>query len=127
MTVRVDDVDGVAELVLDRPDVLNSLDANMVAEVHIALDQAEDARVVLVRGEGRGFSAGRDLSGAEPLTEDATAILRDLFNPMIARIASLPMPTIAAVHGPCLGVGFGIAMACEIGRASCRERVSECV
>ena len=99
---------------LDRPDVLNSLDDDMVAEFHIALDSAADARCVLVRGEGRGFSAGRDLSTAEPLTEDATAILGDLFNPMIARIAELPMPTIAAVHGACLGVGFGIAMACDL-------------
>ena len=123
MTVRVDVADGVAELVLDRPDVINSLDANMVAEVHLALDQAEDARVILVRGEGRGFSAGRDLSGAEPLTEDATAILRDLFNPMIARIAALPMPTVAAVHGPCLGVGFGIAMACDLVYCAAKTKI----
>jgi enoyl-CoA hydratase/carnithine racemase len=120
MTVRVDVVDGVAEVVLDRPEVLNSLDSNTVAELHTGLDTAEDARTVVIRGEGRGFSAGRDLSGAEPLTEDATAILRDLFNPLISRIAMLPMPTIAAVHGPCLGVGFGIAMACDL--VFCAER-----
>lgn len=120
MTVRVDVVDGVAEIVLDRAEVLNSLDANTVAELHTCLDTAEDARTIVIRGEGRGFSAGRDLSGAEPLTEDATAILRDLFNPLISRVATLPMPTIAAVHGPCLGVGFGIAMACDL--AFCAER-----
>jgi enoyl-CoA hydratase/carnithine racemase len=120
MTVRVDVTEGVAEVVLDRPDVLNSLDAAMVQDMHAALDGAADARAVLIRGEGRGFSAGRDLSGAEPLTEDATAILRDLFNPLISRIALLPMPTVAAVHGPCLGVGFGIAMACDL--VYCGER-----
>jgi enoyl-CoA hydratase/carnithine racemase len=120
MTVRVDVVDGVAEIVLDRPEVLNSLDVNTVAELHTCLDTAEDARTIVIRGEGRGFSAGRDLSGAEPLTEDATAILRDLFNPLISRLATLPMPTMAAVHGPCLGVGFGIAMACDL--VFCAER-----
>ena len=104
----------VAEVVLDRPDVLNSLDDAMVAEFHTALDGAADARCVIVRGEGRGFSAGRDLSTAEPLTEDASAILGVVFNPLIARIAELPVPTIAAVHGACLGVGFGIAMACDM-------------
>jgi 2-(1,2-epoxy-1,2-dihydrophenyl)acetyl-CoA isomerase len=104
----------VAEVVLDRPDVLNSLDDAMVAEFHTVLDGTVDARCVIVRGEGRGFSAGRDLSTAEPLTEDATAILGDVFNPLIARIAELPVPTIAAVHGACLGVGFGIAMACDL-------------
>jgi len=110
----------VAEVVLDRPDVLNSLDDAMVAEFHTVLDGAADARCVLVRGEGRGFSAGRDLSTAEPLTEDAAAILDDVFNPLIARIAELPVPTIAAVHGACLGVGFGIAMACDL--VYCAER-----
>ena len=114
MSVRLEINGGVAEVVLDRPDVLNSLDDAMVAEFHTALDGTVDARCVVVRGEGRGFSAGRDLSTAEPLTEDAAAILGDVFNPLIARLAELPVPTIAAVHGACLGVGFGIAMACDL-------------
>ena len=63
MSVRLEINGGVAEVVLDRPDVLNSLDDEMVAEFHAALDKALDgtaaARCVLVRGEGRGFSAGR--------------------------------------------------------------------
>jgi enoyl-CoA hydratase/carnithine racemase len=123
MAVTVNVADGVGEIALDRPEVLNSLDASTVAEMHHALDTASDARVLLFRGEGRGFSAGRDLSGAEPLTEDATAILRDLFNPLIARIAQWPMPTIAAVHGPCLGVGFGIAMACDLVYCAEKTRI----
>ena len=114
MSVRLEINGRVAEVVLDRPDVLNSLDDGMVAEFHTVLDGAADARCVLIRGEGRGFSAGRDLSNAEPLTEDTAAILGDVFNPLIARLAELPVPTIAAVHGACLGVGFGIAMACDL-------------
>jgi 2-(1,2-epoxy-1,2-dihydrophenyl)acetyl-CoA isomerase len=123
MTVRVERETGdvaVAEVVLDRPDVLNSFDEAMVDAFHRALDEVADARAVIVRGEGRAFSAGRDLSGARPLTEDAAAILGELFNPLIARLASLPVPTIAAVHGACLGVGFGVAMACDL--AVCAER-----
>jgi enoyl-CoA hydratase/carnithine racemase len=116
----------VAEVVLDRPDVLNSLDDAMVAEFHTVLDTALDdaaARCVVVRGEGRGFSAGRDLSTAEPLTEDAAAILGEVFNPLIARIAELPVPTIAAVHGACLGVGFGIAMACDLVYCAAKTKI----
>lgn len=123
MSVRVDRHDALFEIVLDRPDVLNSFDDHMVSAFHGALDQIEhagDVRAVLVRGEGRGFSAGRDLSGAEPLTEDARAILAEVFNPMITRLALLDAPTIAAVHGACLGVGFGVAMACDI--VLCAER-----
>jgi 2-(1,2-epoxy-1,2-dihydrophenyl)acetyl-CoA isomerase len=104
----------VAEIVLDRPDVLNSLDAATVRTLHDALETVGDARAVVVRGEGRGFSAGRDLSGAQPLEEDAHAILAEVFNPLIQRVRDLPVPTFAAVHGPCLGVGFGIAMACDV-------------
>ena len=112
MTCNVEDA--VAEIHLDRPDRLNSLDTEMVADFHRALDEVGDARAVLVTAEGRAFSAGRDLSDAEPLTEDAEAILGDLFNPLLQRIADLDVPTIAAVQGACLGVGFGVAFACDI-------------
>ena len=114
MPVTTTNEGGVAEVRLDRPDKLNALDAATVAEFHAALDQVGDARAVLVTASGRAFSAGRDLSDAEPLTEDAAAILRDTFNPLLQRIADLDLPTIAAVQGACLGVGFGIAFACDV-------------
>jgi enoyl-CoA hydratase/carnithine racemase len=112
-----------ATITLNRPDVINSLDESMVAALDAAIDRCSGVRVVVFRGAGRGFSAGRDLSGASPLDEDARSILADLFNPMIARIRALPMPTVAAVHGPALGVGFGIAMACDIVIAAERSRI----
>lgn len=108
----------VAELVLHRPEVINSLDEGAVRSFHQALDDLAGARAVIIRGEGRGFSAGRDLSGAQPLEEDAHAILAEVFNPLIQRIRDLPVPTFAAVHGACLGVGFGIAMACDVVHAA---------
>ena len=106
----------MAEVVMQRPEVLNSLDESAVADLSTALTAAVDggARGLLLRGEGRGFSAGRDLSTAPPLTEDAYAILSGIFNPLIAQLRSLPVPTVAAVHGACLGVGFGLAMACDV-------------
>ncbi|MGB3737526.1 MAG: enoyl-CoA hydratase-related protein [Ilumatobacter sp.] len=122
-TIIVEHQDGRTSILLNRPEVMNSLDADMVERFHSVLDECADSRVVVIRGEGRGFSAGRDLSNAEPLEEDARSILADLFNPLIARIRTLPMPTIAAVHGPALGVGFGIAMACDLVVASERSRL----
>ena len=95
----------------------------MVADVHRALDEAAGARAVVVTAAGRAFSAGRDLSDAEPLTEDAEAILRDTFNPLLQRIADIDVPTIAAVQGACLGVGFGIAFACDIVVAADDARI----
>lgn len=105
----------VAELVLNRPERRNALDQPAVAALKGALDEIEKSppRALLVRGEGKGFCAGRDLSDAEPLTEDAEAILREL-NPMIARLAGLRCPTVAAVQGAALGLGLGLALACDL-------------
>ncbi len=122
-TIIVERDDGYATLTLNRPDVMNSLDTDAVEQMHAGLDDCDGARVVVIRGAGRGFSAGRDLSSAQPLEEDARAILGELFNPLIARIRTLPMPTIAAVQGPALGVGFGIAMACDLVVAADKSRL----
>jgi 2-(1,2-epoxy-1,2-dihydrophenyl)acetyl-CoA isomerase len=105
-----------AELTLNRPERRNALDAAAVDAFAAALKEleAEPPRALLVRGEGKAFCAGRDLSGAEPLTEDAEAILRDALNPLVARLAALPFPTVAAVQGAALGTGLGLALACDL-------------
>jgi len=106
----------VAELTLNRPERRNALDAAAVEAFAAALKEleADPPRALLVRGEGKAFCAGRDLSGAEPLTEDAEAILRDDLNPLVARLAALPFPTVAAVQGAALGTGLGLALACDL-------------
>ena len=116
--VRIDanNLTGVAELVLDRPAKLNAVDEAMAAAIldGLASPAVTSARAVVVRGEGKGFCAGRDLSGADPGHEDGAAILRTVFNPVMVALGSLPIPTFAAVHGPALGVGFGLAFACDV-------------
>jgi 2-(1,2-epoxy-1,2-dihydrophenyl)acetyl-CoA isomerase len=116
---------GVAEVVLNRPDKLNAMNLAMVHDLVEALEQAQagGARALLVRGEGRAFCSGRDLADADPLHEDGQAILRDILNPLIQRVAALPMPTIAAVQGACLGTGLGLALACDIVYAADDARI----
>jgi enoyl-CoA hydratase/carnithine racemase len=106
----------VAEVVLNRPDKLNALNQAMTDELAGCLDQAEQSgvRALLLRGEGNAFSAGRDLSEADPGNEDAEEIIEGTVNPVIKRIATFPAPTFAAVHGACLGVGLGLALACDV-------------
>ncbi len=106
---------GVAELVLNRPERRNALDGAARDALGSALDELEKnpPRALLVRGEGKGFCAGRDLSDAEPLTEDGEAILREM-NPLISRLAGLDCPTVAAVQGAALGLGLGLALACDL-------------
>ena len=124
-TVRLTIDDSVAELVLDRPDKLNAMSVAMVRELMDSLDAVETggARALLVRGEGRAFCSGRDLSEADPLHEDGEAILRDLLNPLMARLAGVAVPTIAAVHGACLGTGLGLALACDLVYAADDARI----
>src|SRR5262252_2250722 len=82
---------GCGEIVLNRPDKLNAMNAAMVHDLLRAVDTVMDAgvRAIVVRGNGRGFSAGRDLADADPANEDGEAILRDVFNPLMARVAGL--------------------------------------
>jgi 2-(1,2-epoxy-1,2-dihydrophenyl)acetyl-CoA isomerase len=116
---------GVAELVLNRPEKMNAMNATMVRELMESLDTVESggARAFLVRGEGRAFCSGRDLADADPLHEDGEAILRDLFNPLMARLAGLAVPSIAAVHGACMGTGLGLALACDLVYAADDARI----
>ena len=116
---------GVAELVLNRPDKMNAMNGAMARglDEHLETVRASGARAVLVRGEGRAFCSGRDLAEADPLHEDGEAILRDTLNPIIERVAALPMPTIAAVQGACLGTGLGLALACDVVYAADDARI----
>jgi 2-(1,2-epoxy-1,2-dihydrophenyl)acetyl-CoA isomerase len=116
---------GVAEVVLNRPDKMNAMNLALVHDFVEALRDAEagGARAVLVRGEGRAFSSGRDLADADPLHEDGAAILRDIFNPLVERMADCSIPTIAAVHGACLGTGLGLALACDVIYAADDARI----
>jgi enoyl-CoA hydratase/carnithine racemase len=116
---------GVAELVLNRPDKLNAMNLAMIHDLAESLDAVEHsgARALLVRGEGRAFCTGRDLADADPLHEDGEAILRDVLNPLTERMASITVPTMAAVQGACLGSGLGLALACDIVYAADDARI----
>ncbi|MFI2362460.1 enoyl-CoA hydratase/isomerase family protein [Promicromonospora sp. NPDC019610] len=108
--------DDVAEVVLDAPGRLNALDETGLAELDDAYRQAEAAgvRALLLRGEGRAFCAGRDISGVDPATDDALGYLRGRVTPLLWRMSAFPAPTFAAAHGACLGVGLGLLIATDV-------------
>lgn len=108
--------DGIARITLARPEMLNALSAKVGVELTAALERAEadGARVVVLAGEGRAFSAGGDLSEGMPdKPEDAYDSLLDLQSP-IRKIAQMPMPVIAAVQGAAAGGGVGVALAADM-------------
>lgn len=108
--------DGVGEIVLNAPTRLNALDETMVADLSAALSAAEAAgvRALLLRGEGRAFCAGRDISLVDPVTDDAFGYLDGLIVPLLRRLAAFPAPTFAIAHGACLGVGLGLLVATDV-------------
>ena len=110
------DKEGVFTLTLNRAAKMNALTMDMCDELkdHFKACSADPAvRVVLVQAAGRAFSAGRDLSDAQP-GEDSEAILNDRVNPMIEALYECPKPTISVVNGPAMGIGLGVALACDI-------------
>jgi enoyl-CoA hydratase/carnithine racemase len=108
--------DDVAELAINIPDKLNALDDAALAELGAALQDAAAAspRALLLRGEGRAFCAGRDISHVQPETDDALAFLQDSFGPVMRALADCPAPTFAAAHGACLGIGLGLLVATDV-------------
>lgn len=123
-TIRLEVIDGkIAHLVLNRPQVLNAINSVMMREVSAALDALErDAsiRAIVLSGEGRAFSAGFDLkesaAAGERGVQDWRRVLEADFD-FIMRFWDSPKPTIAAVHGHCVGGGLELALACDIAIA----------
>jgi len=107
----------VATLTLNQPERLNALSVKMATEISAALDALGDARALILMGAGRGFCAGADLTqiatGGAAQGEASYAVLTEHFNPLIHRIAALPIPTIAAVQGAAAGIGCSLALACN--------------
>lgn len=110
-------IDGaVAEIVLNEPSKLNALDETAFADLSAAFTEAATAQVgaVLLRGQGRAFSAGRDISHVDPATDDATAYLAAVVTPVLRQIDAFPAPTFAMATGACLGVGLGLLIASDV-------------
>lgn len=106
----------VAEILINRPEKKNALtDADFVALTRLARQiAASDARCVMIHGAGGTFCAGRDIGTTDVRTLDAEKLIKEQINPTFLALRAIPVPTIAAVHGPCLGGGLGIAFACDI-------------
>jgi methylglutaconyl-CoA hydratase len=117
-TLQIESSGELATITLNRPEKRNAISAEMIAELLSAFDQVEasSARVAILTGAGKAFCSGMDLEALKALTtqspaeqlEDARRLAR-----MFRRIWSFPKPTIAAVNGPAIAGGCGIATLCD--------------
>jgi len=99
--------DRVAVLTLDRPEKHNALTVELCHGIRGALDEAAEARVVVITGRGRSFCSGADLD------EVYTADFRDALYAMLHAVTDLPRPVVAAVNGAAIGAGTQLAIAAD--------------
>jgi enoyl-CoA hydratase/carnithine racemase len=109
---------GIAEIMLDRPDVLNAFTPDMKEEMADAIREAQDdddVYVIILSGKGRGFCSGADISGmgGERSRLDAATGLWEVQD-VNRQLHDGPKPTIAAVNGPAIGAGCDFALACDL-------------
>lgn len=108
--------DDIAVLTLNRPDVMNAMNALMRAEVlHAVKAAASEARVLVITGAGKAYCSGQDLGdGGNAANIDLERVLRDEYVPMIRAISDCPIPVIAAVNGAAAGAGANLALVCDV-------------
>jgi enoyl-CoA hydratase/carnithine racemase len=131
-TVRYEQVDAIARIVLNRPNVMNALSTQLRRELMVALDAAEgdqSVRAVILTGEGRAFSAGVDLkeasSGHRPETPDEWREHLKAYIYEALKVWNLSKPVVGAINGYALGGGCDLALATDVTIASSEARFGE--
>lgn len=115
---------GVASVTLNRPQVNNAYNGELIQGLHAAIDalgRERGLRIVVLRGRGKHFQAGADLAWisavAKQSPQENEAVSR-LTAEAIRRLDTCPVPTLALIQGGCFGGGTGIAAACDVVVAS---------
>jgi enoyl-CoA hydratase/carnithine racemase len=122
-----EDRDGLATLTLNRPDKLNSLSQPLFMEFRAYLEelarQTDQIGLVVIRGAGKGFSAGNDI--AEMTQRGVRQPEPNFKAKTVEMLAALPQPVICAVHGVCYTGGLEMALACDLIVASESARFAD--
>ena len=119
-TILLNQMNGVAWLSLNRPEVHNAMNAEMIAElteVFTSFDEAKDIRAVVLTGNGKSFCAGADLNYMKGIAEfgfDENVKDGKRLANLFRSIYDCPIPTIALVHGSAFGGANGLLAACDI-------------
>ncbi len=110
----------VLTITLNRPDVLNAVNAAMHAGLAAGLEEARDpgVRAVVLTGAGRGFCVGQDLTEFREAPGDVGERLRATYHPNVLAIRALEKPVLAAVNGVAAGAGLSLACVCDIRLAA---------
>ena len=116
-TIEITKKDKVAVIKLNRPELLNAVNEQLVWDFQKATEDVkkdDSVRVVIITGSGRGFSAGADLSEKKGSWEGSKDALLRGYKPFFENIINMPKPVIASISGPAAGIGAAIAMSCDL-------------
>lgn len=112
--------EGVASIILHRPQVFNALNAELNRELLAALKEADhdpEVRAVVLTGSGKAFCSGQDLKDQSAMEGPVLQLdksVRERYNPLIEQMYRMEKPTIAAVNGVAAGAGCSLALACDL-------------
>ena len=118
---------GLLEIIFDGPN-LNAVSPAMhrdLADIWPVIDRDEDVRAVLVRGEGRAFSAGGDFGMIEDMASDPAVRTRVMHEArdMVYGVINCSKPVVSAIHGPAVGAGLVIGMLADVSVAARSARI----
>lgn len=122
-TVTTEIQGAVLEIVLNRPEKRNAMNAALLADLKSALAaaEAEEIRAVLLRAEGPAFCVGGDITVFSEVLGEGTSISRDapdLLHSALVALRSLRKPVLAAVNGACAGAGVSLMLSCDLAIAA---------
>lgn len=121
--ITTEDRDAVRHVVLNRPDKRNAMSQALLLELGDALREAGDdpsVHCVVLRGEGRVFSAGVDLGELASFAGDPNALrpFRNVFLDCANLCESMPKPVVCQIHHTCVGGALEVALGCDLRIAS---------
>lgn len=132
-TVLTQQTDDVFTITLNRPEKRNAIDGDMLTGLDDAVTaavRADGVRAVIVRGAGKAFSAGIDVTTFMTLPQRYGAKwqgkmrrITDDFQAILTRLERLELPTIAVLHGYCLGLALELALACDFRLTTTEARL----
>jgi 2-(1,2-epoxy-1,2-dihydrophenyl)acetyl-CoA isomerase len=115
--LKFNNENGVATIVLNRPEVYNALNDELTYEIQGALkicNRDDSIRVVVLTGEGKAFCSGQDLKASSDIENKSFSdSLHKRYNPIIKAMRSLPKPIICRLNGVAAGAGCSLALACD--------------
>ena len=116
-TIKFEILDRIAILSLNRPEKLNAMNFQMIQELidctsNISND--DQIKCLILRGEGKAFCSGADLSSGEKNWKDTEESLNKGYWPIFNNIISMPKPVISSIRGPAAGIGSAYSMACDL-------------